>query len=329
MKASAPPLAVRRPAPSGSEPVVSVIIPTRNRQAMLLEAVEAIARQDLELSFELIVVDDASADSTQAMVLGLQESSAVPLSYLRLVNRSGPAGARNAGLEMAGGRFIAFTDDDCVPDPAWLRAAVEAFDGAEPEVGMVQGRTEPIATPTRIYCRFVETGEVDGTFATANMVFRREALADENFDPECPWWEDTDLGWRLVESGWQVLFAPDALVRHQLIDQTPLEWILWTRRYYLWCANAARHPAVRRHLFLGVWIRPMHIALEVAVLGALLARRSQLALLLCLPYAAAFVVIHNVRSPRILGKALAYLARDLVALASLLAGSIRHRTIVL
>lgn len=320
---------MRRPARSNSEPVVSVIIPTRNRQSMLMQAVEAVARQDLEASFELIVVDDASTDSTQATVLGLQENSAIPLSYLRLAYHSGPAGARNAGLNLARGRLIAFTDDDCVPAAAWLRAAVEAFDGTGPEVGMVQGRTEPIAAPTKIYSRFVETREVDGTFATANMVFRREALADENFDPECPWWEDTDLGWRLVERGWRVVFAPEALVRHQLIDQTPLEWILWTRRYYLWCANAARHPAVRRHLFLGVWIRPMHIALEAAALGALLARRSRLALLLCVPYAAAFVVIHNVRSPHIPTKALAYLARDVVALASLLAGSIRHRTIVL
>jgi len=327
LKAQPPPVVLMLAGRQAVEPAVSVIIATHNRAAMLEEAVAACASQQPAGELEVIVVDDLSNDGTERLMRRLVEEASVPVVYLRLGRRSGPAGSRNAGLEAARGRFVAFTDDDCLPSPRWLAEALAAF--TSPGIGMVQGRTVPLEKPRRIYARWVETSQLDGTFATANMVYRREALATDNFDPGCPWWEDTDLGWRLVENGWEAAFAPEALVRHRIIPQTMMDWVLWTRRYQLWCANAARHPGLRKHLFLGVWIRPLHLAAEVALVGLAAGWRRRPALALALPYLVAFVLVHNVRSPNLAEKALAYLARDLVGIASVVAGSARHRTVVL
>lgn len=327
MKTQPPPVRFSLTGKSSVEPLVTVIIATHNRASMLGEAVAASANQQVDGEIEVIVVDDLSHDGTPALMRRVVNEAAVPITYLRLGMRSGPAGGRNAGLAVARGRFVAFTDDDCLPSPEWLAEALKAFTSLR--IGMVQGRTIPLEQPRQIYARWVETSKLDGTFATANMVYRREALADENFDPACPWWEDTDLGWRLVEKGWEAAFAPGAVVRHRIIPQSVAEWVLWTRRYYLWCANAARHPGLRNHLFLGVWIRPLHLALDLAVVGLVGALRRRPAVALMLPYLVAFVLVHNVRSPNVVSKALAYLARDLVAFVSLVVGSIRHRTVVL
>lgn len=312
-----------------TDPLVSVIIATHNRQDMLARAAAAVAAQDLEEPFELILVDDASTDGTEQCMCRLVRESSVPMVYLRLETNSGPAIARNAALQVARGRFLAFTDDDCTPSEGWLRAAVASFRSSR--IGMVQGRTLPSVPTSSYLSRHVETSGVDGTFATANIVYRMEALQGQWFDPACTWgqWEDMDLGWRLTEQGWEVVFEPDAVVRHEVLPMTSRQWVIWPWHYLVWCANAARHPGVRRHLFLGLWVRPMHLLMDIAVTGLIAAKWRRAALLLVLPYAVAFVRVHNVRGDGLLRKFVLYLARDAVAYVCLRLGSIRHRTAVL
>lgn len=92
-------------------PLVSVIIPTYNRAALLREAIEsvlAVDRRGFEL--EVIVVDDGSTDETSDVV------AALPVTYLRTTGNEGASAARNRGLRAARGEYIAFLDDDDV----WL-----------------------------------------------------------------------------------------------------------------------------------------------------------------------------------------------------------------
>ena len=311
------------------DPLVSVIIASHNREEMLSRAVTAVAAQDLPDEYELVVVDDASTDGTPDRMLRLLEETTIPVTYLRLEANSGPAVGRNAGLAVAQGRFIAFTDDDCVQSPGWLRAALDAFQS--PKTGMVQGRTLPARPTSSFLSRHVETRGVDGTFATANIVYRREALEGQLFDPACSWgqWEDMDLGWRVLEQGWEVCFAPQALVKHEVLSMTRTQWVMWPWHYFVWCANTARHPGFRRHLFLGLWVRPMHLLMDLAVAGMLASRWRRSAALLALPYAVAFVRIHNVRGRSFFTRVLLYLARDAVAFVCLRLGSVRHRAVVL
>jgi len=91
-------------------PLISVILPTHNRRELLLRAIDSVLRQT-HRELELIVVDDASTDGTQTAVLDLQDER---IRYLRLPENAGACAARNKGLDMARGEYIAFQDSDDV-----------------------------------------------------------------------------------------------------------------------------------------------------------------------------------------------------------------------
>jgi glycosyltransferase involved in cell wall biosynthesis len=91
---------------SSDKPIVSVIIPTFNRSAMVREAVESVLSQTSD-EFELIVVDDGSTDGTGAAL----EPYSASLSLVRQENR-GVSAARNRGAAVARGELLAFLDSD-------------------------------------------------------------------------------------------------------------------------------------------------------------------------------------------------------------------------
>src|SRR5690349_8782081 len=99
-------------------PVVSIIIPTYNRPAPLEQCLKALSQLDYPRDrFEVVVVDDGSTISPAGIVEGF--CSRLDIRMLRQAN-AGPAAARNLGAQEAKGQILAFTDDDCLPDPAWL-----------------------------------------------------------------------------------------------------------------------------------------------------------------------------------------------------------------
>jgi len=109
---------------NSEQPFVSVVVPTRNRAQMLRELLSALERQEYE-SFEVIVVDDASEDETAVLLAGWQGPNR---RAFRLPRPWGSYAARNRGVEEARGLLVAFTDDDCRPEPGWLTALVETMD---------------------------------------------------------------------------------------------------------------------------------------------------------------------------------------------------------
>src|SRR6266508_2129075 len=157
----------------GSEALVSVIVSTRNHAKTLGKTVRAVLEQDLDVELEMIVVDNASVDGTTDLMEKEVERASRPLTYVRLPADLAPAGGRNAGLALARGQFVAFTDSDCTPDPLWLRSALGLF--ALPEVGIVQGRTEAASKAAPLFSHYIETVELDGSFSTSNDLYRREA----------------------------------------------------------------------------------------------------------------------------------------------------------
>lgn len=90
-------------------PLVSVVIPTYNREHCLGRAVESVLNQSYS-NIELLIVDDGSDDGTEALVASWKDDR---ICYIRQVNQGAPA-ARNNGVRNAQGEFIAFQDsDDC------------------------------------------------------------------------------------------------------------------------------------------------------------------------------------------------------------------------
>ena len=236
-------------------PAVSVVVSTRNHARYLGDTLDAIEAQSLH-DLELVLVDNASSDETQTVVRDFLDRTTRPVTYLRFTADHGPAVGRSAALERVRGEFVAFTDSDCVPSAGWLDAAVRAFAARDEAVGIVQGRTECYEPTSPMFSHFIETRRFDSSFSTSNVVYRRAALDGHEFDRRCSYWEDTDLGFRVRADGWRVAFADDALVYHQVVPQTVLEWLLWPRRYANWPAKAARYPEFRRTLFLRVWVDP-------------------------------------------------------------------------
>jgi glycosyltransferase involved in cell wall biosynthesis len=142
-------LSVRRPAinthaPSGacpsdivrSAPTLSIILPTYNRAKFLPQAIDSIRAQTWT-DWELIVVDDGSTDDTRSLVERLGASLSRPPRYVRQENQ-GAYGARNTGLDLSQGRYVAFFDSDDVWLPHHLYDCAMALE-ANPEVDWVYG----------------------------------------------------------------------------------------------------------------------------------------------------------------------------------------------
>lgn len=127
--------------------LVSVIIPTRNRSALLREAIESVLRVERQrFDLEVIVVDDASDDDTAAV------AASYPVVYLR-TEGVGPSRARNAGLRVARGEFLAFLDDDDVwlPDNVGTQLALldahPEYGGVIAQVQLTDARRTPYGEP--------------------------------------------------------------------------------------------------------------------------------------------------------------------------------------
>ena len=107
-----------------SDPLVSVIIPTRNRADSVLNAVHSVFRQTYP-ALEIIVVDDASNDSTPNALEKI--SGPFPIKIVRNNTPQGAAASRNRAVEHAKGTFIAGLDDDDLWEPERLKLLLEHF----------------------------------------------------------------------------------------------------------------------------------------------------------------------------------------------------------
>ena len=128
---------------AGGNPVISVVICTRNRASLLRKAVASVAGQDFpRQDYEVVIVDNGSTDETPEVVQEFQ--GLVRIRYVR-EERIGLCIARNTGWRAAEGRYIAFFDDDASAHPGWLLAIRRAFEQEDiPRVAIVGGRVQPM-----------------------------------------------------------------------------------------------------------------------------------------------------------------------------------------
>jgi len=202
---------------------VTVIVPAYNAAATIGECIEALLTQKLD-ALEIIVADDGSCDETAAIVHSYEARG---VRLLRLLH-GGAGAARNAGIAVATGELLLFTDADCAPAPDWAANFVKAFE-AEPELAAAKGvyRTHQQAAIPRFvqaeytdrYRRMARATIIDfvDTYAAA---YRHSVLQTENFDPRYPGAivEDAELAYRLAERGLYMKFVPDAIVYHQHVN---------------------------------------------------------------------------------------------------------------
>lgn len=242
---------------------VSVVIPTYNRAAKLRQALRSLAAQSAALeTFEVVVVEDGSTDTTSAVVEQLRpelpESMAV--RYIAAPHR-GPSATRNTGIEQAAAPVILFMDDDCEADQAFVAThAAETTAPGTATIGRVVWHPDLTVTPfmdlvTRgaqfNFGAITDPNAVPFSyFYTSNVsVTRADLDAVGGFDEELPLYgEDTELGYRLQHRGVRMRYRPRAVVYHH----QPLKlrsYLLRQRR----AGRAAvqlmeRHPELRSAL---------------------------------------------------------------------------------
>ncbi|MFL5617310.1 MAG: glycosyltransferase [Gemmatimonadaceae bacterium] len=210
----------RRPGPR-----FTVIVPTFNRPASLAACVAALrALERPGGTLEIVIVNDGGRPPTADV---MQITVGDPALELRVVEQrnAGPAKARNTGAAEARGEWLAFTDDDCLPDRGWL-TAFDAVLRATPDA-LVGGRTvnalpdSMFADTSQRLADFVSSyfaGGAAGRFFTSNnlAVARDTFLAAGGFDIRFPFsaGEDRELGDRWSAQGRPSVSAPEAIVRH-------------------------------------------------------------------------------------------------------------------
>ena len=252
---------------------VSVVVPTYKRPELLQRCLTALMTQDYAANaYEVIIVDDAADDATRQMVECLAERvrpCGNTLRYIAVNGKHGPAIARNIGWRAAHSAIVAFTDDDCIPAPNWLRAGVRAFYTHNGDISGVSGKLivplQGIPTDYERNAAHLATSE----FVTANCFYRRSCLEvvggfDERFT--VAWREDSDLFFALLRRNVTLVYEPDALVIHPL---RPAPWGISLRQQRKSMFNALlykKHPALYRQKVQAT--PPWHY---YSILGALFA----------------------------------------------------------
>ena len=189
-------------------------------RALLSRCMAALANQSLR-GFEVILVDDGSMDDTPRTVMGLRRELPLDLKSIRLPVARGPAHARNQGWRATRADFIAFTDDDCEPEPEWLARLVEALSHAAADIAGVGGRVmaagDGLVSRYMSYHRVLEPPPSRAYLVTANCIYRRGALDEVGgFNPQVrsAGGEDPGLSFALRDRGYRFGFTERAVVRH-------------------------------------------------------------------------------------------------------------------
>lgn len=217
---------------------ISLIIPTHNRAAQLIAALQSVVRQDLPATeWECIVVNNRSNDDTAARFAAFAAEH--PDCRLRMVDemQAGVSYARNRGIAEAQAPLLAFIDDDEWIEPHFLNAYLEVFE-ARPEVQVAggriiaeypDGRPEWLSKyPEIAIANVMDFGDRVQPFpanrvpGSGNMAVRRTVFDDCGaFDPQLgrvgnrlTGGEENDLFERLRERGHTLWYVPDAVMHH-------------------------------------------------------------------------------------------------------------------
>ena len=190
--------------------MISVVIPTCRRPDLLARCLDRLAPGTQTLSaerYEVIVTDDG----TETVATFLAEK--YPWASWGAGPRRGPAANRNAGARRARGDWIAFTDDDCVPDQNWLAAFAATIHNA---CRVYEGKTT-CAAGIRSPLEHAPVNMIGGCLWSCNIFICRATFNElGGFDERYlyPYMEDADLRDRLVKAGHAFEFVPTAVVDH-------------------------------------------------------------------------------------------------------------------
>jgi len=196
-----------------SKPLFSVIVPTYHRNDLLAKCLDCLSpdRQILPIDqYEVIVTDDGSQTTAAAMI-----QECYPWAKWVAGSGKGPAANRNNGVKYAQGEWLAFTDDDCLPDPQWLAAYAKAI-AVDSPCFVFEGRVY-VDRPRCSLGETSPTNELGGYLWSCNFAIQRQLFESlGGFDERFPYaaMEDVELRLRITKIGQSFSFVELASVCH-------------------------------------------------------------------------------------------------------------------
>lgn len=254
-------------------PLVSVVLPTYNRAATLERAIESVLKQTFT-DFELIVVDDRSSDETNLVL-----SKYFGLPNVRLLSqlRPGCSVARNTGVGIAQGRYIAFqdSDDEWLPDK--LAKAIAALEFTGDEVGVFY--SDMLRVQIDGTCNDFQAPDVERNLLIAestldyqvfcigiqSVVIKRECFDEAgDFDEALPRFIDLDLLIRLSDK-FRFIHCHESLVKYHVVQgiSTNTQALVTARRYLI----GKYHRRLKRHKH--------HLAMQYLLLAHALSQNGE------------------------------------------------------
>lgn len=206
--------------------------------------------------FELIVVDDASCDHTKEVVQGFDDQR---IRYVAHKKNKGAATARNTGIKMARGKYIALLDDDDEWLPDKLKKQVQKIEEASDKVGLIYSGSEIRAKDTNAICRVYHpklrgnvrrrllVGSMVG--GTGTLLIKKECFSKVGlFDEELQSCQDWDM-WKRISDCYESDFVPEIVTRiyrHRSQISTDLESLIRGRARMVekYIGEFRRHPDI-------------------------------------------------------------------------------------
>ncbi|MDZ4664518.1 MAG: glycosyltransferase family 2 protein [Bacteroidota bacterium] len=209
------------------EPLISIIIPTYNREKCLLDTLHSLLAQPYQ-NFEIVVIDQSETISEEKKLLIKKETKRI--RYFQ-INERGRSLAKNYGILQAKGELILFCDDDILVEANFLNTHIAIYE-RDPKIAAASCRlveegdpSEPIEGPLRTtgYGKLVNkpwstrSGYVS-SLNGGNMSFKKEVLTKVGFFEEyfegTSMVEEPDMAYRVIKSGYKVYFSADTTVQH-------------------------------------------------------------------------------------------------------------------
>jgi glycosyltransferase involved in cell wall biosynthesis len=212
--------------------VISVIVPVRNGMPWLEAQLRALAEQECDDPWEVVVADNNSTDQSGS----LAREWISRFESMRVIDASsarGPGGTRNAGALEARGDILAFCDADDIVQPGWLRSHLDALASADISAGVfdfwsLNGKPPPSPVtyappPAMTMFHFLPAA------GSGNLAIRRDAFEElGGFADDLMTGEDLDLSWRSQLCGHRFVLAPEAVIARR--DQQGFTPVL--KRYF-------------------------------------------------------------------------------------------------
>jgi glycosyltransferase involved in cell wall biosynthesis len=199
---------------------ITIALSVRNSEKQIGPCIRSILAQTIS-EFEVLVVEDPPFDRTDQIIASFNDKR---IKHIKNETKLGLSGSRNKGLEFAKGKYVFFTDADCVVSPNWIEQGLILIQ--QKNCIGVEGKTYYVSEkyiPT-MQDNVVEN-KTGGQFPTCNIVYKKSVLNDiRGFDERFTYMEDRDLALRAKRLG-KISFNPKMKVYHQKKTFTPHEFV--------------------------------------------------------------------------------------------------------